>query len=80
MPTKPMKKGPAKPQIRKLPPPTIPLDPLQRYGLLEAAAYLRVSHMTVYKDIKEGRLPVIVEGARKWVPGSAIAARSQEAA
>jgi hypothetical protein len=83
VPTKSMKNGFSEPkpkQIRKLPPPTVPLDPLQRYGLLETAAYLRTSHMTVYKDIKAGRLPVIVEGNRKYVPGSAIALRSQQAA
>jgi excisionase family DNA binding protein len=83
VPTKSMKKDGAcerKPQIRKLPPPTTPLDPLQRYRLLEAAAYLRVSHMTLYKDIKAGKVKVIREGARTLVPGTEIAARSQAAA
>jgi hypothetical protein len=83
VPTKSMKKGSCDPkpkQIRKLPPPTIPLDPRQRYGLLEAAAYLRTSHMTVFNLIKAGQLPVIVEGKRKYVPGSAIAERSKAGA
>lgn len=56
--------------------PLAPLDPLQRYTVEEAIAYLRSSRASVYHDISEGRLAVIKEGARTYVPGSEIVRRS----
>lgn len=56
--------------------PLAPLDPLQRYTVEEAIAYLRSSRRTIYADISEGRLGIIKEGARTYVPGSEIVRRS----
>jgi excisionase family DNA binding protein len=53
-----------------------PLDIFQRYTLEEAARYLRQSRVTTHNDIKQGKLEVIKEGRRRYVPGSSIAARS----
>ena len=81
MPTKSTKKVNAgksarKPGPRRGPTPTIPLDPLQRYTLPEAAALLRISHMSLYKYIRDKKIKVIVEGKRKLVPGQEIVERS----
>lgn len=56
------------PVSRSLP----PLDPQQRYDMLETSAYLRKSRSTVYEDIKAGKLRVIKDGGRVYVPGSEI--------
>lgn len=53
-----------------------PLDVQQRYTIEEAAAYLRQSRAKTYSDIREGRLTIIKDGSRTYVPGSEIAARS----
>lgn len=53
-----------------------PLDPAQRYTIEEAIAYLRSSRFSVYRDVKAGKLPIIKEGRRSYIPGSAIIARS----
>lgn len=53
-----------------------PLDLNQRYSLAEAAAYLRQSRSKTYQDVQSGKLPVIEDGRRRYVPGRAIAARS----
>jgi hypothetical protein len=50
-----------------------PLDPLQRYTLEEAQGYLRISRAKLYKDVRAGRVQVILDGALKFVPGSEIA-------
>jgi excisionase family DNA binding protein len=54
-----------------------PLDPLQRYTIPEAAAYLRQSKSKTYQDISNGVLSVLKDGRRTYVPGSEIAARSR---
>ena len=54
----------------------LPLDLHQRYTLAEAAAYLRQSRSKTHSDIQEGKLAVIKDGRRRYVPGTAIAARS----
>jgi excisionase family DNA binding protein len=60
-----------------MPKPTIPpLDVLQRYTINEACSYLRVSRATLYKCIHAGKLPIIKEGRRTFVPGRVIAERS----
>ena len=53
-----------------------PLDPKQRYSINETNAYLRQSRAKTYKDIKDGKLAVIKDGRRTYIPGAAIAARS----
>ena len=56
--------------------PLPPLDVAQRYSVDEAIAYLRSSRATIYRDIAQGRLLTIQEGARRYIPGSEIARRS----
>ncbi|MGB7216519.1 MAG: helix-turn-helix domain-containing protein [Gammaproteobacteria bacterium] len=51
------------------------LDPRQRYTIDEAARYLRVSRAYLYRLISSGEIRTIVDGRRRYVPGSAIAAR-----
>ena len=60
--------------------PLAPLDLLQRYSIPETNAYLRQSRAKTYKDIKAGKLPIIKDGRRTYIPGTAIAARSSIAA
>lgn len=57
-----------------------PLDPNQRYTIPETNAYLRQSRAKTYLDIAAGKLPVIKDGSRSYVPGTAIIARSSVAA
>ena len=57
--------------------PLPPLDELQRYSIPETIAYLRSSRKTVYDDIRAGRLRILKEGKRTFVPGSEIARRSR---
>jgi len=62
---------------RKKAAPTLPpLDIQQRYDILEAARYLRVSRATIYNDIAAGLLATIKDGGRRFVPGSEIARKS----
>jgi len=61
---------------RKLDPHKLPpVDVNQRYTVDEAGAYLRKSRTSIYDDIAAGRLRIIKEGARTFVPGSEIAGR-----
>jgi hypothetical protein len=57
-----------------------PLDVLQRYSVPEASAYLRQSRAKTYQDIAAKVLPIIKDGRRTYVPGTAIAERSRIAA
>jgi hypothetical protein len=57
-----------------------PLDPLQRYTVDEASAYLRQSRAKTYLDIAAGVLESFNDGRRRYVPGTAIAARSRPGA
>jgi hypothetical protein len=54
-----------------------PLDERQRYTVDEATAYLRQSRAKTFLDIRAGLLPVIKDGRRTYIPGSAIAQRSR---
>ena len=56
--------------------PLPPLDPQQRYTIDESIRYLRSSRATIYRDIAQGRLLTIQEGARRYIPGSEIVRRS----
>jgi excisionase family DNA binding protein len=53
-----------------------PLDPLQRYNVDEACAYLRVSRGTLYNDINAGLIATIKDRSRRFVPGAEIQRRS----
>ena len=57
--------------------PMPPLDPNQRYTITEANAYLRQSRAKTYTDIRDGKIAVIKDGKRVYVPGSVIAERSK---
>ena len=50
-----------------------PLDPLRRYDVESAIAYLATSRRTIYLWINQGRLKSITEGKRRLIPGSEIA-------
>ena len=52
------------------------LDPLQRYSVPEASALLRQCRAKTYQDIQAGRIRVIKDGKRTYIPGSEIARRS----
>ena len=54
-----------------------PVDVAQRYTIVEATSYLRISHASVYKEINAGRIKVLKQGKRTFVPGSEIARLSR---
>jgi hypothetical protein len=54
-----------------------PVDVAQRYTIVEAIGYLRISHASVYKEINAGRIKVLKQGKRTFVPGSEIARLSR---
>lgn len=58
----------------KLPVPA--LDPLQRYTVPEAAALLRISRATIFKQIAEGAIGSFCEGKRRFISGAEIIRRS----
>jgi hypothetical protein len=59
---------------KKSAPPLPPLDVNQRYTVGETLLYLRTSRQSFYtKILNPGRIQVIKEGARVFVPGSEIA-------
>lgn len=63
-------------RARSSSPSLAPLDPLQRYTIDEAMAYLRISRATLYADIAAGLIGTIKDRGRRFVPGSEIARRS----
>ena len=70
-----MPKNTSRPAISELPLP--PLDPSQRFTIPEGSRYLRQSRGKTYQDIAAGRLRVIKDGSRTYVPGTEIARRSR---
>lgn len=68
-----MRKKPRVSSARRKRQPPPPLDSQQRYDIRETSAYLRKSVSTLYVDIAEGKLRVIKDGGRTYVPGSEIA-------
>jgi prophage regulatory protein len=54
-----------------------PVDVAQRYTIAEATAYLRISHVSIYREINARRIRVLKQGRRTFVPGSEIARLSQ---
>lgn len=57
-----------------------PLDERQRYGIAEAAAYLRICRARVYQKLAAGELKIIKDGRRSFIPGTEIARLSRAAA
>jgi hypothetical protein len=57
-----------------------PVDPSQRYTIVEANLYLRQSRAKTYQDIAQGKLVPIKDGSRVYIPGSQIIQRSTLAA
>ena len=58
--------------------PTLPpIDPHQRYTPEEAAAYLRSSRCSVFRDIREKRLASFTDGKRRYITGVALIERSR---
>lgn len=55
----------------------LPVDVAQRYTIAEAISYLRTSHASMYKEINAGRIKVLKQGKRTFVPGSEIARLSR---
>jgi hypothetical protein len=49
------------------------LDIAQRYEIPESSEYLRQSRAKTYNDIKAGKIRVIKDGRRTYIPGSEIA-------
>ena len=66
----------ADPKLQFLP----PVDPNQRYTIPEASAYLKQCRAKTYKDMDAGKLESFKDGSRRYIPGSAIIARSRQSA
>jgi Helix-turn-helix domain len=54
------------------PAPLAPIDPLRRYPVELALRYLETSRGTFYKLAREGKLHIVKEGRRSYVPASEI--------
>lgn len=57
-----------------------PLDELQRYSVIEAEQYLRVSRARIYQRIAAGEISTVKDGRRLFIPGSEIVRLSRAAA
>lgn len=64
-----------KPKRYEIPPGLI-LDARQRYDIREASAILRQSVTKTWKDIREGKLHTLKDGARTYVSGASLINRS----
>jgi hypothetical protein len=62
------KKPPTPDAVPALP----PLDPLRRYTLDQALAYLGYSRWSLYADLNAGRIRTVTAGKRRFIPGSEI--------
>lgn len=56
-----------------------PLDLNQRYDAVVASAYLKQCLATTRKQIADGILESFTDGRKRYISGSAIAARSKPA-
>lgn len=56
-----------------------PLDPLQRYTVVEACKYLRISRARFYAKLKANEISILKDGGRTLVAGEEIAAQSRPA-
>lgn len=52
------------------------LDRAQRYSIREAAEYLRISRAKLFQDIKAGKIRILKDGRRSYVPSDEIARQS----
>ena len=75
-----MPKKSANPKPRKTVPPPGPIDTNRRYSIKVVNELLSQSNSKTYEDIAAGRLKVIKDGKRTYVPGSEIVRRSTLAA
>jgi len=71
-----MPKKSANPKPRGIVPVPTLLDPNRRYQIKVANELLGQSNSKTYEDIAEGRLKVIKDGKRTYIPGSEIIRRS----
>ena len=53
------------------------LDPLRRYPVEQALAYLGISRKRFYDNVKNGRIKIIKDGRRTFAPGSELQRLSQ---
>jgi hypothetical protein len=56
--------------------PLPPLEPQRRYTINAASGLLSQSRAKTYLDIRAGKLAVIKDGRRTYIPGSEIIRRS----
>ncbi len=49
-----------------------PVDSNQRYTIPEGCLYLKKGRSSLYRDIDEGKIRVIRDGGRVYVPGSEL--------
>jgi hypothetical protein len=49
-----------------------PVDPLRRYNTLQAQEYLQLSNGAFYQAVHAGRIRVIKDGRKAYVPGQEI--------
>jgi hypothetical protein len=75
-----MPKKSANPRPREIVQPPGPVDTNRRYPIKVANALLSQSNSKTYEDIAAGRLKVIKDGKRTYIPGSEIVRRSTLAA
>ena len=68
------------PKPRKIVPPPGLIDANRRYSIKVVNELLSQSNSKTYEDIAAGRLKVIKDGKRTYIPGSEIVRRSTLAA
>jgi hypothetical protein len=71
-----MPKKSANPKPRKIVPSPGPIDTNRRYPIKVANELLSQSNSKTYEDIAAGRLKIIKDGKRTYIPGSEIVRRS----
>jgi hypothetical protein len=71
-----MPKKSANPKPRKIVPPPGAIDIYRRYSVHDTNVLLSQSNSKTYEDIAAGRLKVIKDGKRTYIPGSEIVRRS----
>jgi hypothetical protein len=71
-----MPKKSANPKPRKIVPPPGLIDANRRYSIKVVNELLSQSNSKTYEDIAEGRLKIIKDGKRTYIPGSEIIRRS----
>lgn len=49
-----------------------PIHHNERYSVTEACSRLRIGRAKLYEDIKQGKIKIIKDGSRTFIPGSEI--------